>query len=155
MRKTWTNWRPKSLIRRDIYEVTFSHALLVPGETGRSLWIWKDSLIYKFWASQGYIVLLSQKKNDDDAQVVNTYIKTCSMSAIRGLRKKMNSYYLPLRDTKWQNSVIYSNMGGTEDTEWSEPDREKTKHHRFPPIQNINRLSSENKQAERAMAGRS
>lgn len=62
MRKTWTNWRPKSLIRRDIYEVTFSHALLVPGEAGRSLWIWKDSLIYKFWASQGYIVLLSQKK---------------------------------------------------------------------------------------------
>lgn len=127
---------------------------LGPGEAGRSLWIWKDSLIYKFWASQGYCGCL-KKKNDDDAQVVNTYMKTCSVNAIRGLRMKMSCYYLPFRDIKWQNSAIYSNMGGTEDTEWSKPDREKIKHHRFPPIQNINRLISENKQAERAMACRS
>lgn len=110
--------------------------LLVPEEAGRFLWIWKDSLIYKFWDSPGYILQLSQKKNDDDnAQVENTYIKTCSV------RMKMSCSYLPLRDTKWQNSVIYSNIGGTEDTEWSEPDRGKMKHHRFVPLQNINRLS--------------
>lgn len=80
-------------------------------------------------------------------------MKTCSVRAI-GVENENELFLLPLRDTKRQNCVIIA--AWVELKTLSEVSQTgKIKHHRFPPLQNINRLSSENKQAERARAGRS